>query len=171
MIEYQEGIFGLHTDELSCLLRVNDYGLLELLHFAEPVKTQDAEAFFCRPGLGWGGSVLLEDPNMESCPDVMSLAWSGPGRGDYRESPLALAGVSADFRYDSHEILPGTVPMSTSLPQATQGGQTLAIKLTQPGAELMLYFTLFETAITRRTVLKNTSDTPLKVTRLMSNPS
>ena len=138
MIEYQNGIFGLHTEALSCLLRVNEYGLLELLHFGEPVRTEDAEAFFCRPGLGWGGSVLLEDPNMESCPDVMPLAWSTPGRGDYRESPLALAGSSADFRYQSHEILPGIVPMTTSLPQAAEGGETLVITMTQPGMELML---------------------------------
>ena len=169
MIEYQNGIFGLHTDALSCLLRVNDYGLLELLHFGEPVRTRDAEAFFCRPGLGWGGSVLLEDPNMESCPDVMPLAWSGPGRGDYRESPLSFAGASADLRYQSHEILSGTVPMTTSLPQAMNGGETLAITMAQPGAELTLYFTVFETAITRRTVLKNTGDQPLRLTRLMSN--
>ena len=169
MIEYLSGIFGLHTGSLSCLLRVNDFGLLELLHFGEPVRTQDAEAFFCRPGLGWGGSVLLEDPNMESCPDVMPLAWSGPGRGDYRESPLSFAEVSADFRYQSHEIISGTVPMTTSLPQAEGGSETLAITMTQPGAELTLYFTVFKTAITRRTVLKNTGEQPLKLTRLMSN--
>ena len=106
---------------------------------------------------------------MESCPDVMSLAWSGPGRGDYRESPLSFAGVSADFRYHSHEIISGTVPMITALPQAKGSCQTLAITMTQPGAELTLYFTAFETALTRRTVLKNTAQQPLTVTRLMSN--
>ena len=169
MIEHQNGIFGLHTDHYSCLLRVNDYGLLELLHFGAPVRTADAEAFFYRPGLGWGGSVLLEDPNMESCPDVMALAWSGPGRGDYRESPLSLAGISADFRYHSHEIISGTVPMTTTLPQAHGNGETLVITMTQPGAELKLYFTAFETALTRRTVLTNTSEQPMTLTRLMSS--
>ena len=169
MIEHQNGIFGLHTDHYSCLLRVNDYGLLELLHFGAPVRTADAEAFFYRPGLGWGGSVLLEDPNMESCPDVMALAWSGPGRGDYRESPLSLAGISADFRYHSHEIISGTVPMTTTLPQAHGNGETLVITMTQPGAELKLYFTAFETALTRRTVLTNTSEQPMQLTRLMSS--
>ena len=169
MIEHHEGIFGLHTDNFSCLLRVNYFGLLELLHFGEPVRTEDAQAFFCKPGLGWGGSVLLEDPDMESCPDVMCLAWSGAGRGDYRESPLSLTGVSTDFRYCSHEIIPGTAKMTTSLPQATGGGETLAINLIQPGAELTLYFTVFDTAMTRRTVLKNTGDQPMKINRIMSS--
>ena len=52
MIEYKNQIFGLHGDGFSCLLRVDDYGLLEMLHFGAPVKTEDAEAFICRPGLG-----------------------------------------------------------------------------------------------------------------------
>ena len=169
MIEFLDGVFGLHNDALSCLLRVNDYGLLELLHFGEPVSTNDAQAFLLHPGLGWGGSVLLKDEDSESCPDVMGLAWSGPGRGDYRESPLTLGGISADFRYQSHEILPGTVPMTTTLPQAHTGGETLVITMTQPGAELKLYFSLFDTALTRRAELKNTGADPLTLTRLMSS--
>ena len=31
MIEYKDGIFGLHGEGFSCLLRVNKYGLLEQL--------------------------------------------------------------------------------------------------------------------------------------------
>ena len=57
MIEHKNGIFGLHGEGVSCLLRVNPQGLLELLHFGSPAATEDAEAFFCRPGLGWGSSV------------------------------------------------------------------------------------------------------------------
>ena len=91
MIEYKDGFFGLHGDGFSCLLRVNPYGLLELLHFGEPVQTADGEAFLCRQGLGWGASVLLDDADAGSCPDAMPLAWSDSGRGDYRESPIELA--------------------------------------------------------------------------------
>ena len=96
MIEYHNGVFCLHGSGWSCLLRVNPYGLLEQLHFGAPVRTEDADAFILRQSLGWGASVLLDDKDTESCPDALSLAWSGPGRGDYRESPLELGGVSAD---------------------------------------------------------------------------
>ena len=98
MIEYQDRIFGLHGKEVSCLLRVNPWGLVELLHFGAPVTTEDAEAFLCRPGLGWGASLLLEEGNTASCPDALPLAWSGSGRGDYRESPLEWGGLPTDFR-------------------------------------------------------------------------
>jgi len=168
MMEYVNGCFGIHGEGFSCLLRVNEYGLVEMLHFGEPVSTADAEAFILRPGLGWGESVLLREGDTASCPDAMALAWSGPGRGDYRESPVELGGLPADFRYAGYEILDGAVPMESTLPQARDGEQTLKITLTQAGAELQLYFSTFSGAMTRRTVLVNTGDAPLAVTKLMS---
>ena len=169
MIEYLDGIFGIHGEGFSCLLRVNAYGLLELLHFGEPVRTRDAEAFFYLQGHGWGESVLLNEKDTASCPDAMALAWSGSGRGDYRESPLQLGGVSTDFRYARHEILDGTVPMQSGLPQAHGKAQTLRITMAQPGAELELYFSVFDGAMTRRAVLKNTGEQPIMVSKLMSS--
>ena len=169
MIEYKNGIFGLHGEAVSCLVRINPYGLPELLHFGSPVRTEDAEAFLCRQGLGWGASVLLAENDTESCADAMPLAWSGAGRGDYRESPISLGGSPTDFRYKDHTILDGTVPMTSSLPQAKGGEQTLRITLAQPGAELDLYFTLFGSVMTRRTVLRNVGEAPITLTKLMSN--
>ena len=131
MIEYKNNVFGLHGDGFSCLLRVNAYGLLEQLHFGRPVRTEDAEAFACQPGLGWGASVLLKDEDTASCPDALPLAWSGSGRGDYRESPLELGGVSTDFRYDSYEIIEGIAEMAGHLPQARGEGETLKITMVQ----------------------------------------
>ena len=73
MIEHSNGIFSLRGDDFSCLLRVNPWGLLELLHFGAPVERSDWEAFCLRPGLGWGASVLLDEKDTESCPDAMAL--------------------------------------------------------------------------------------------------
>ena len=169
MIEFSNGVFGLHGREYSCLLRVNRYGLLEQLHFGEAVRTEDAEVFVCAPGLGWGASVLLDDTDTASCPDVLPLAWSGSGRGDYRESPLELGGISSNFRYDHYEIVEGIVPMECGLPQAKGAAETLKIVMVQPGAELTLYFTVFEDAMTRRVVLKNIGEEPMLLTKLMSS--
>lgn len=169
MIEYSNGIFGIHGKDFSCLLRVNQYGLLEQLHFGEPVSTSDAEAFLCRPGLGWGSSIVLDDKDPASCPDALALAWSGSGRGDYRESPLVLNGQPTDFRYVSHQILDGVVSMDCGLPQAHGNAETLCITMAQPGTELQLYFSIFNDVMTRRAVLKNTADTPITVTKLMSS--
>ena len=169
MIEVKDRVFGLHGAGYSCLLRVNQYGLLEQLHFGEAVQTSDAEAFLCQPGLGWGASVVLEETDTASCPDVLPLGWSGSGRGDYRESPLELGGVPTDFRYDHYEILDGIASMESGLPQALGEAQTLKIVMVQPGAELTLFFTVFEDTMTRRVVLKNTGEEPVQLTKLMSS--
>ena len=167
MIEHKEGIFLLKNDEICCLLRVNAYGLLEQLHFGEPISMTDAAALSPVPGLGWGSSVVLDDGDCASCMDAMGLAWSGSGRGDYRESPLEL-GRSTDLRYTGFRILSDIIPMHSGLPQALGDAQTLEITIEQPGLRLRLYFSLFDTAITRRCVLENTGDSPYWVGKLMS---
>ena len=132
-----------------------------------PVEMEDAEAFSCRPGLGWGCSVLLDDANSESCLDDHALEWSGSGRGDYRESPLEI-GVSTDLRYVNYRILNGIAPMTTTLPQAKGECQTLEITMEQPGLRVKLYYTLFDTALTRRAVLENTGEQPVFLQKCMS---
>lgn len=166
MITHENGVFHLQTEHWSYLFRFNAYGIPEHLHFGAPVQTADAEAFACRPGLGWGSSVLLNGEDTASSPDSLMLEWSGSGRGDYRENPLELAGRSTDFRYDSFELLDGTAPMT--LPQAHGAEGTLKVTLKQPGAMLHLYYSVFPTALTRRCVLENTGDAPIRLNKLMS---
>ena len=85
MITEENGVFHIRTETDSYLFKINAYGLAEHLHFGAPVKTRDAGALSCRPGLGWGASILLDAKDTASCPDVLPLEWSGSGRGDYRE--------------------------------------------------------------------------------------
>ena len=166
MITHENGVFHIQMEAYSYLFRVNSYGVLEHLHFGCPVRTADGVAFACVPGLGWGSSVLLDDNDTGSCLDALPLEWSGSGRGDYRESPVELDGKATDFRYVGYEILEGIAPMQ--LPQARDGGETLVITMEQKGARLYLYYTAFETALTRRAVLENTGDGTVILTKLMS---
>lgn len=168
MIEYKNGVFGLHGDGFSCLLRVNEHRLVELLHYGEPVATDDGEAFRCRQGLGWGSSVLRDDGDSGSCPDAMPLCYSGAGRGDYRESPLELAGSPTDFLFEGYTITEGGVPSVSGLPTPDGVSETLTLQFVQGGAELLLLFGICGGVLTRRAILKNTGQTPLTVTKLMS---
>ena len=168
MITQADGVFHIQTPEYSYLLRINSYGLPEHLHFGAPVRLEDAFALSCRIGLGWGSNVLLREGDTASCADVMALEWSGSGRGDYRESPIELAGEATDLRYTGFSITEGTVPMTCGLPQAHGGSETLAITLEQEDARLTLYYTAFDTALVRRTVLKNIGQEPITVSKLMS---
>ncbi|MBR1972426.1 MAG: alpha-galactosidase [Oscillospiraceae bacterium] len=168
MITESNGVFHIQTGTYSYLFKIDDYGVPEHLHFGLPVKTEDALALSCRPGLGWGSNVLLKEGDTASCMDALALEWSGSGRGDYRESPLELAGRSTDFRYTAFRILEGSVPMESGLPQAHGDCETLEVTLEQKGAKLYLYYTAYPTAIVRRSVLENTGDKPLALNKLMS---
>ena len=168
MITEQNGVFHIQTETYSYLFKINAYGIPEHLHFGVPVKTEDAAALSCRPGLGWGSSVLLKEGDTASSLDALALEWSGSGRGDYRETPIELSGQSTDFRYDSCRILEGSVPMESGLPQAHGASETLAVILKQPGLTLTLYYTAFPTVLVRRTVLENTGGTPVRMGKLMS---
>ena len=150
MIQHEKGLFLLKNKHFSYLLRINRYGLPEHLHFGAPLELTDAEAMLCRPGIGWGESVLLDDRDSASCPDVLPLEWSGAGRGDYRETPLELNDAATEMRYVNHEIRKDILPMVSGLPQAKQGGETLILHLQQHNARVQLVYTLFDQAITRR---------------------
>jgi len=167
MIFCQDNVFLLKNQEISYLFRIGKYGHIEHLHFGAPVELSDAQALSCRPGLGWGCSVLLEDKDSQSCLDDKALEWSGSGRGDYRESPLDT-GFSTDLRYVNHRILNGAAPMQGGLPQATGDCETLELTLEQPGLRVMLYYSLFDTALTRRTVVENTGAEPVILSKVMS---
>ena len=168
MITCKDGLFHLTNRSLSCLLRVGRYGLLEQVHFGAPVKAEDVEALAGQPGLGWGSSLLLNDKDTGSCPDAMALAWSGSGRGDFRESPLEMGGAATNFTYVNHKVLKQAPTMRSGLPRTHGEGETLEITMEQPGARLKLYFTLYETAMTRFAVLENTGDAPIALQKLMS---
>ena len=60
MIAEENGVFHIRTETYSYLFKIDAYGLPEHLHFGAPVKTRDAGALSCRPGLGWGASILLD---------------------------------------------------------------------------------------------------------------
>ena len=167
MIIHENGVFLLKNDSLSYLFRLTKYGQPEHLHFGAPVDIGDAEALRCKPGIGWGSSILLEDEDSGSCLDVLPLEWSGSGRGDYREPPLTTH-QATDLRYTGHRILDEGIPMTSGLPQAHGPCQTLELILEQPGLRIRLYYSLFDTALVRRAVVENTGGSPMTLTKVMS---
>ena len=176
-IEKDNGnLIHISNEKLSCILRIR-YGKAELLHLGAPLSEADSGALHFDPVLGWAPDVLYKAGDTRSCLDVLPLAWSERGTGDYRETPIELLlddeDVCPDFVYASAEPLKPEEPVS-GMPHA-KGAQD-AIKLMfnsanryLDGLTLELRFVLFETALVRQAVLVNNSDKDLKVTRLMSS--
>lgn len=168
--------FYIGNASMSAVLEIN-HGKVELSHFGAPVKPEDAAALSCCTRLGWGCDILYEEGDTSSGLDTIPLAWSGTGTGDYRETPfeMLLEGESTapDFVYSDYEITEGSSNPDERLPAARGAETTLRIdmKAENPllsGLTLELYFSLFDTAITRRTVIRNSSDKAVTITKIMS---
>ena len=167
MITHDNGLFHLQGEGFSYLFRVAATGQLEHLHFGMEVSSSDAQALVCKPGLSWGSSILYQNSDVSL--DALPLEWSGSGRGDYRESPIAADNATTDFRFAEYRIIEGTAPMESGLPQARGGSETLKITMEQTdGLTLVLYYTLFGGVLTRRTVLKNQTNRDIRLHKLMS---
>jgi len=168
MIVVRDNVFLLKNENFSYMFRVTGSGNLEHIHFGMPVDIGDAEELAVRYGIGWG---LTAGPEGEEFPMYLPLEWSGLGRGDYREPPLELSSEAPTaFKYSFSRQHKGTVGMKCSLPQARGDAETLEVVMVSPGdISLHLYYTLFETAITRRAVLSNNSKKTLGINRMMSS--
>ncbi len=172
MIRFADGVFHLSGEGFSVLLRPGPHGLVEQLHFGAPVEGTDAAALAVRPGTGWGDSILPDEDDPASCPDILPLAWSGAGTGDFRESPIELenaAGpIPAPLRYTGYRLLSAPRGPENGLPRLHGGEDALELTLEMPGVRLRLYWALYGEVLTRRCVLENTGEEPLCLRRLMS---
>ena len=159
--------FLLRNDVLSCLIRI-DEDYIQLLHFGIPVCEEDAGALMYDAGPLWGTSTMYKG----SCADSMPLCYSYSGTGDFRESPIEIsdgnASIIPSFKFESAEIVNSVVPMD-ELPQAHGECDTLHISMKSEECRLHLYFSLFDTALTRRCVLVNTGERVLTVSKFMSS--
>ncbi len=168
MISYNNNVFHIQGESFSYLFRITPQGYPEHLHFGDPVTDTDANALAVKPGLGWGGSVLA-DQKSSLCLDVLPLEWSASGRGDYREMPIALDSSVLDFHFRAYRIIDGSIGMDCGLPQSKGAVQTLELTLvSENGPTLLLYYSLFEDTLTRRSVLINDTQREISLHKLMS---
>ncbi len=179
MIACQNGEFRLTTLTTSYWMRLTPYGHLEHVYYgARLPDEQGMEPLALKQTAVAGSSITYDEANPLYCLDTLCLEWSGIGKGDFRDTPAEIkmpdGTYTADFRYASHRIIDGCVPMET-LPSAYGDAgdcQTLELTLLDESnnVTLTLYYTVFEQAdvIARRVALENGNERPLTIRKLLS---
>ncbi len=185
MIEARDGVFALHTEHTSYVMRVAETGHLEHLYYGKKIhllskETPDApfvsnlvERHEFPPGNancydGEHGAVTLAD---------LCLEFSGRGKGDHREPTVELllpdGCGTTDFKYAGAEVTaepPAFLTLPTAYDEAKEA-ESLVVTLKDEisGAKVCLIYTVFSACnvITRRTIL-TAGETPLVLKRLMS---
>lgn len=165
MIRYTDDTFILTNDRFSYVMRTDMNGVLGHIHFGAPVTGKDTKTMGFEPELGWGTSNMLDG----ICYHFMPLEWSTPGTGDYRACAMDTDAGTSFFRYSSHRILKGQIPFSAALPGPHGECDTLEVTLKdRNGLELILIYSLYDSALTRRSVLKNRSGKEIRISKFMS---
>ena len=153
-------------------------GHLEHLHYGAKIRVENekqAQFMVGRTAFISGNAITYdhahENFTLEECP----LEFGSLGKGDVREPLVEIVCAdgsrSADFIYDSCEIVEGEAEART-LPTAYGNATTLILKLADKASKLklLLYYTTFEECdvIARRSVLVNEGEEPVKIERLLS---
>lgn len=178
MINYNDGVFYITTNNTSYWFQVTKFGHLEHIHYGAKLKEQSIDGLKLKRTAMIGSSVSYDQSDINYSLDTLCLEWSGVGRGDFRHSPAEIkmpdGTFVCDFVYQSHKVIQGAIKME-SLPNAygeDKDCETLEITLEDDSNKvtLLLYYTVFYNTdvITRCAVIKNNNDNPLTIRRLMS---
>ncbi len=172
-------ITHIDTKNTSLILSVGEDGRLVCLHYGAKLKTrQDYSALMEKKNVPYGDMVAADRDNPNLGLEDVCLEASAPGRGDFREPMVSFlrddGAAMADFRFLSHETLPGKPPIP-GLPSSYAGEspvETHVFELADASAGLhvKLYYTAFYDCdvIARRAEYRNGSGLPMTLSRAMS---
>ncbi|MBQ6898390.1 MAG: alpha-galactosidase [Clostridia bacterium] len=179
IFDSEKKIFKLDTLNSSYIFEIYNENYLVHLYYGKKIPDYNLKDF---PNRRMFASFSASNPHMDDwvfSADVFPLEIGCNGCGDMRISSLQIrnadGNASTDMRYASHKIYKGK-PALKGLPalyENTEGEcETLEITTRDcvTGAEAVLLYTVFEkySAITRSVIIKNTSDRPFAIEKVMS---
>lgn len=183
MIFNKDNQFILSTEKTSYVFCVNKEGMLEHMHYGAKVSAPVNEGEDTFRALEekishMKGNTILYKQDTLLQPEDMLLEISSQGKGDYRDMPVELeyadGSRTSDFVFKSFEKLCKPIELKTLPSSYAKEGESECIKVTlkekTKDAELDIYYTVYDKCdvITRRMVLRNTGNEPIKIHRLLS---
>lgn len=161
MIKIYDDVFHLTDGKFSYAFFVRG-GKLIHSYFGRAVKCDETSL---------AGSVIADGKNENTGADAALFEFPEQGRCDFRAPCIAAETdktISTDFRYKGYEILSSKPDFG--MPALRYGGETLAVRLYDDvlGAELSLYYTVYDGGLARRAELKNCSKEPVRLNKFLS---
>ncbi len=177
--DIKEGVFHLQTNNTSYIMNIFKTKHLGHLFYGKKLTGEiKVEDLLMKHEIEVGNQVLYDNNDKTFSLNFACLELSTYGKGDFREPSLHIRYADgsrvSDFLYNSHEIL-NKKPEFKSMPEAKQRKQeceTLKITLLDKSrqVEIDLYYSVFSEIdiITRRMVVRNTSDSALMLEKASS---
>lgn len=179
IFDSEKKIFKLDTLNSSYIFEIYQENYLVHLYYGAKIPDYNLTDF---PDRRMYASFSASNPHMDDwvfSADVFPLEIGCNGCGDMRISSLQIrnadGNASTDMRYVSHKIYKGK-PALIGLPALYENeeGECETLEITTKdhvtGAEAILLYTVFEkySAMTRSVIVKNTSDKPFTIEKVMS---
>ena len=174
MIKCDGKRFAINTKSTTYLFGVTPGGHLKHLYYGVSLSDEDIANWDIKNSLGWGCAVLYDQDDPSSSLHTTPLEWSGNGCGDFRESPIELElngeALSTDFIYQKYTIYTSDNAPRFDWPAARDPEDVLEICCydASTNLSLMLYWSVYEDVICRKSVLINESDEIISVKKMMS---
>ena len=176
--DQERKVFKLDSDSTSYAFGIDCHGYLLHLYYGTKIKDTDLTYLSYTFPQSTTSAIVSDSDAVYFSKDVHRMEYSCNGCGDMRQTALSVlrstGTTDTDIQYVSHKIYAGK-PRLAGQPAtyaADNEADTLEILCRDhvSGAEVTLFYTVFATvgAITRHTVIRNTSDSPMELRRIMS---
>lgn len=176
--------FILSTKNTSYAFKVNAAGMLEHMHYGGRISFDEEFIEDTYKALGekvshLKGNTICYTKDSLLQPEDMLLEVSSVGKGDYREPLIVLeyedGSVTSDFTYVNHTVnitpvCPSTLPSAISEKEGDCEQLVVTLREKHKPVEIDLYYTVYEQmdVITKRVVIRNTSEEDIKIKRALS---
>ena len=176
--DQERKVFKLDSDSTSYTFGIDCHGYLLHLYYGVRIKDTDLTYLSYNYPQSTTSAIVSDTDTEYFSKDVHRMEYSCNGCGDMRQTALSVlrstGTTDTDIQYVSHKIYAGK-PRLAGQPATyatEEEADTLEILCRDhvSGAEVTLFYTVFAMvgAITRHTVIRNTSDTPMEIRRIMS---
>ena len=161
--------FYLSGKGFSYVFGINEGGYTVHFYYGRPIS--DTDFSYLYEGLLTAFSPSYLDDRFASL-NCLPQEFALYGRGDYRVPSILIKNQNGsrvtDFRFKSYQILEKK-PAISNMP-SLRGGETLVVSLEDRinGLELDLYYTAYEDALARRSVLRNVGENSVEILKISS---
>ncbi len=178
MITFNSPYFKLETKDLNYVIEVLATGQIEHLYLGKKLNDTNYDALKTKLNASAGSTIDYVSGDDKTSLDLLTLEYSGIGKGDYRLTPLEVkmpdGSYVTDFVYESHEIKDGIIE-NKELPQAKTNDKkvkSLVIKMKDRkfNIELDLIYSVFfdSNVFTRKVIIHNNEKQELNIRKIMS---
>lgn len=178
MIKADGKLFVLNTKNTTYAFTVLETGQLEHLHYGGHIELGKAETLMEKRAFAPGNTSCYDNDHPAITLEDVRLETSAIGKGDYREPMVEVVcadgSSTLDFVYDSYEVLQGKPEFKTLPGSYDESGEVetlnIILKDKNHGFTLVLSYYVFEDCdvISRSAKFINTSEQPVKLTRMLS---